>query len=79
MNMTNRVEFPYMVLLISGGHCLLAIARDIDDFLVIGKGLDDAPGDAFDKVCYVIGYCLGVILDVLMCIIYILYIILIII
>ena len=37
-------------MLVSGGHCLLAVARDIDDFLVIGKGLDDAPGDAFDKV-----------------------------
>ena len=39
-----------MVLLASGGHCLLAVARDVSDFLLLGKGLDDAPGDAFDKV-----------------------------
>ena len=39
-----------MVLLASGGHCLLAIARDISDFLLLGTGLDDSPGDAFDKV-----------------------------
>jgi len=44
------VEFPFLVLLVSGGHCLLAIVRSVDDFLLIGQGLDDAPGDAFDKV-----------------------------
>jgi len=41
-----------LTLLISGGHCLLAVVRDVDDFLLIGRGLDDAPGDAFDKVLY---------------------------
>ena len=49
-----RVTFPYLVLLISGGHCLLAVVRDVDDFLLLGKGLDDAPGDAFDKVLIVL-------------------------
>ena len=38
------------MLLVSGGHCLLAVVRSVDDFLLIGKGVDDAPGDAFDKV-----------------------------
>jgi len=38
------------VLLVSGGHCLLAIVRSVDDFVLIGKGVDDAPGEAFDKV-----------------------------
>lgn len=47
--MTHRVEFPFLVLLVSGGHCLLAVVQSVDDFLLIGKGLDDAPGDAFDK------------------------------
>lgn len=46
----NRVEFPFLVLLISGGHSLLAVVRGVDDFLLLGKGLDDAPGEAFDKV-----------------------------
>ncbi|KAJ8731944.1 hypothetical protein PYW08_014674 [Mythimna loreyi] len=38
------------VLLISGGHCLLALVKDIDDFLLLGKGLDNAPGEVLDKV-----------------------------
>ena len=45
-----RVDFPFIVLLISGGHCLLALVKDVDDFYLLGKSLDDAPGDAFDKV-----------------------------
>ena len=44
-----RVEFPFLVLLASGGHCLLTVARDIDDFLLLGSTVDCAPGDAFDK------------------------------
>ena len=37
-------------MLASGGHCLLAVARDIDDYLLLGQALDNAPGDAIDKV-----------------------------
>lgn len=44
------LQFPFLVLLISGGHCLLAIARGVDDFLLMGQSLNDAPGEAFDKV-----------------------------
>ena len=39
-----------MVLLASGGHCLLAVAKDIDDFELLGSSLDTAPGEAYDKV-----------------------------
>lgn len=49
-NFACRVDFPFLVLLISGGHCLLAVARGISDFLLLGHGLDDSPGEAFDKV-----------------------------
>ncbi|KAF5297707.1 hypothetical protein FQA39_LY12038 [Lamprigera yunnana] len=45
-----NLEFPFLVLLISGGHCLLAIAQDVDKFLLMGQGIDDAPGELFDKV-----------------------------
>lgn len=44
------LDFPFLVLLVSGGHALLAVVRGVDDFLLIGKSLDIAPGDAFDKV-----------------------------
>lgn len=44
------VEFPFLVLLISGGHCLLAIVRGVDDFLLMGQTLNNSPGEVFDKV-----------------------------
>lgn len=50
IRLTDRVEFPFLVLLISGGHCLLALVRGVSDFLLLGKSLDIAPGDMLDKV-----------------------------
>ncbi|KAJ9573959.1 hypothetical protein L9F63_008649, partial [Diploptera punctata] len=49
IRMVQKVEFPFLVLLISGGHCLLAVAQTVDKFLLLGQSLDDAPGEAFDK------------------------------
>lgn len=48
--LTNVVEFPYLVFLISGGHCILAFAQDIDKFLVLGQSMHEAPGEMLDKV-----------------------------
>ncbi|XP_062862491.1 tRNA N6-adenosine threonylcarbamoyltransferase, mitochondrial [Trichomycterus rosablanca] len=50
VRMLQRVDFPFLVLLVSGGHSLLALARGIDDFLLLGQTLDEAPGDTMDKV-----------------------------
>ncbi|TSW62337.1 putative tRNA N6-adenosine threonylcarbamoyltransferase, mitochondrial [Bagarius yarrelli] len=50
VRMIQQVHFPFLVLLVSGGHSLLALARDIDDFLLLGQTLDEAPGDTLDKV-----------------------------
>lgn len=50
IRLINKVEFPFLVLLISGGHCLLALVRGVSDFLLLGKSLDIAPGDMLDKV-----------------------------
>ncbi|ESO96349.1 hypothetical protein LOTGIDRAFT_227060 [Lottia gigantea] len=50
VRMIQRLDFPFLVLLASGGHCLLTVAQDIDQFLNLGKHLDDSPGDTFDKV-----------------------------
>ncbi|XP_028335876.1 tRNA N6-adenosine threonylcarbamoyltransferase, mitochondrial isoform X2 [Physeter macrocephalus] len=50
IRLTNKVEFPFLVLLISGGHCLLALVRGVSDFLLLGKSLDIAPGDMLDKM-----------------------------
>ena len=48
--MVEKVDFPFLVLLASGGHCLLAVAKDIDDFVILGSTVDVSPGDAIDKV-----------------------------
>lgn len=44
------VKYPFLCLLASGGHCLLTFVRGPNDFLLLGESLDDAPGEAFDKV-----------------------------
>ncbi|KAF5903382.1 putative tRNA N6-adenosine threonylcarbamoyltransferase, mitochondrial, partial [Clarias magur] len=50
VRMLQPVDFPFLVLLVSGGHSLLALARGIDEFLLLGQTLDEAPGDTLDKV-----------------------------
>lgn len=47
--MYSDIPFPFIVLLISGGHCLLSLVNDVDDFLLIGKCLDNSPGELLDK------------------------------
>ncbi|XP_011304382.1 probable tRNA N6-adenosine threonylcarbamoyltransferase, mitochondrial isoform X2 [Fopius arisanus] len=47
--MSGEVEFPFLTLLISGGHCLLALVKDVADFYLLGTSIDDAPGEALDK------------------------------
>ncbi|XP_061180316.1 tRNA N6-adenosine threonylcarbamoyltransferase, mitochondrial-like [Saccostrea echinata] len=48
--MLENIEFPFLVLLISGGHCILTVAQDVNRFLMIGNGLDTSPGDCLEKV-----------------------------
>lgn len=43
------VEFPFLCLLISGGHSLIAVAQSLDKFVLLGDSIDGAPGEAFDK------------------------------
>ncbi|KAF5396141.1 tRNA N6-adenosine threonylcarbamoyltransferase mitochondrial [Paragonimus heterotremus] len=45
-----ELRFPYLVLLLSGGHGLLALARGLEDFLLLGTALDASPGDVLDKL-----------------------------
>lgn len=46
---SNSIPFPYLTLLCSGGHCLLALVHSAKEFSVLGKNLDKSPGDALDK------------------------------
>jgi N6-L-threonylcarbamoyladenine synthase len=48
--LTDGLAFPYLMLLISGGHCQFLIAHGPDRFERLGGTIDDAPGEAFDKI-----------------------------
>lgn len=48
--LTGDVKYPYLLLLVSGGHCQILIVKDVDDFERLGTTIDDAAGEAFDKV-----------------------------
>ncbi|MFI5029363.1 MAG: tRNA (adenosine(37)-N6)-threonylcarbamoyltransferase complex transferase subunit TsaD [Reyranellales bacterium] len=47
--LTEEVEFPYLLLLMSGGHCQLLTVRGPGDFTRLGTTIDDAAGECFDK------------------------------
>jgi N6-L-threonylcarbamoyladenine synthase len=47
--LTDETGFPYLMLLVSGGHCQFLLVRGTDDFSRLGGTIDDAPGEAFDK------------------------------
>jgi N6-L-threonylcarbamoyladenine synthase len=53
--MTDKVEFPYLLLLVSGGHCQLLIAEGVGSYRRLGATIDDAVGEAFDKTAKLLG------------------------
>lgn len=53
--LTDGLTFPYLMLLVSGGHCQFLIVNGVDSFLRLGGTIDDAPGEAFDKVAKLLG------------------------
>lgn len=53
--LTDAVAYPYLMLLVSGGHCQFLLVRGHDAFTRIGGTIDDAPGEAFDKVARLLG------------------------
>ncbi|MEM8844604.1 MAG: tRNA (adenosine(37)-N6)-threonylcarbamoyltransferase complex transferase subunit TsaD, partial [Pseudomonadota bacterium] len=44
------IEFPFLCLLVSGGHTMIVQANALGDYAVLGQSRDDAVGEAFDKV-----------------------------
>ncbi|PRY20742.1 O-sialoglycoprotein endopeptidase [Aliiruegeria haliotis] len=47
--LTDGLAFPYLMLLVSGGHCQFLVVESADRFHRLGSTIDDAPGEAFDK------------------------------
>jgi N6-L-threonylcarbamoyladenine synthase len=53
--LTDRVVFPYLLLLVSGGHCQLLAVEGVGRYRRLGTTVDDAAGEAFDKVAKMLG------------------------
>ena len=54
-NGAKSVEFPYLLMLASGGHCQILLVRGVGQYELIGLTLDDSAGEAFDKVAKMLG------------------------
>lgn len=63
--LTEDVDYPFIGLIVSGGHTLICRADGYDDISVMGTTIDDAAGEAFDKVAkhYGLGYPGGLAID----------------
>ena len=53
--LTDAVAFPYLLLLVSGGHCQLLVVEGVGRYRRIGSTIDDAAGEAFDKAAKMLG------------------------
>ena len=53
--LTDGLRFPYLLLLVSGGHTQLLIVKDVGQYARLGTTLDDALGEAFDKAAKLLG------------------------
>ncbi|HUV08135.1 MAG TPA: tRNA (adenosine(37)-N6)-threonylcarbamoyltransferase complex transferase subunit TsaD, partial [Spirochaetia bacterium] len=64
-HLVQDIGYPYLGVIVSGGHTLIAFVEGVDDFRVLGTTIDDACGEAFDKVAkfYDLGYPGGVAID----------------
>ncbi|PWD85971.1 tRNA (adenosine(37)-N6)-threonylcarbamoyltransferase complex transferase subunit TsaD [Ignatzschineria cameli] len=50
-----KPEYPFVTLLVSGGHTQLVLVRDFGNYELLGESLDDAVGEAFDKTAKIMG------------------------
>jgi len=50
-----RPKFPFVALLVSGGHTMLVDVKSIGEYKILGESLDDAVGEAFDKTAKILG------------------------
>lgn len=56
---TETVRFPFLALLVSGGHNQLILARGVGRYTILGSTLDDALGEAYDKTARLLGLNVG--------------------
>ena len=53
--LTNDLEFPYLLLLVSGGHTQILVVEDVGKYKRLGTTIDDALGECFDKAAKLMG------------------------
>lgn len=53
--LSHPIQFPYLLLLTSGGHCQVLIVEDVGQYKKLGSTIDDSAGEAFDKVAKMLG------------------------
>lgn len=53
--LTDDLPYPYLLLLVSGGHCQFLLVESDSGFIRLGGTIDDAPGEAFDKAARLLG------------------------
>lgn len=53
--LTDDIAFPYLLLLVSGGHCQLLSVEGVGCYRLLGRTIDDAVGEAFDKTAKILG------------------------
>jgi N6-L-threonylcarbamoyladenine synthase len=64
-HLSEDISYPYLGLLVSGGHSIICKVSDFDNIEIMGATIDDAVGEAFDKVAkfYNLGYPGGAVID----------------
>ncbi|MDB5038938.1 MAG: tRNA N6-adenosine threonylcarbamoyltransferase [Bacteriovoracaceae bacterium] len=55
IHLENTPEFPYLTLVVSGGHTSLYLVKSLDEYELLGFAIDDAAGEAFDKGAKLLG------------------------
>jgi N6-L-threonylcarbamoyladenine synthase len=55
VRLTDNVEYPFLLLLVSGGHTQFLIVKEVGEYIKLGTTLDDALGEAFDKAAKMLG------------------------
>ncbi len=55
LDAASRPQFPFLALLVSGGHTLLAQVDGLGRYMLLGESVDDAAGEAFDKTAKLLG------------------------
>ncbi len=53
--LTDNISFPYLLLLVSGGHCQFVAVLGLGQYKILGQTLDDSLGEAFDKTAKLLG------------------------